>query len=54
MGHVINLHEYKSIGNHWIALYVNGIMNIFQKKLKNSQETKLSKQTFTEYKHTIR
>ena len=22
--HVINLDEYKSIGTHWIALYVNG------------------------------
>ena len=22
--YVINLHEYKSIGTHWIALYVNG------------------------------
>ena len=22
--YVINLHEFKSIGTHWIALYVNG------------------------------
>ena len=22
--HVINLNEFKSIGSHWIALYVNG------------------------------
>ena len=22
--YVINLHEYKSIGTHWIGLYVNG------------------------------
>ena len=22
--YIINLHEYKSIGTHWIALYVNG------------------------------
>ena len=49
--YVINLEEYKSIGTHWMALYVNddnGIaflmqptltaleLNIFQKKLKNS------------------
>ena len=26
--YVINLDEFKSIGNHWIALYVNG-NNIF-------------------------
>ena len=40
--YVINLDEYKSIGAHWIALYVNDDnvtyfeLNIFQKKLKNS------------------
>ena len=22
--YIINLHEFKSIGTHWIALYVNG------------------------------
>ena len=41
--YVINLDEYKSIGTHWIALYVNkniivyfdsSGVNIFQKKLK--------------------
>ena len=24
MEHIINLDEYKSIGNHWIVFYVNG------------------------------
>ena len=24
MAYVVNLDEYKSIGTHWIALYVNG------------------------------
>ena len=47
---VINLGEYQSIRTHWIALYVNDNMIthlialeliIFQKKLKNSQETKV-------------
>ena len=40
---VINLDEFKSIGTHLIALYVNGNniltaleLNIFQKKFKNS------------------
>ena len=51
MGHAINLDEYKLLGTHWIALYVNGFvreehltmqyilialeLNIFQKKLKH-------------------
>ena len=43
--YVTNLNGYKSIGTHWIALYVNANnivylivleLNIFQKKLKNS------------------
>ena len=43
--YVINLHEYESIGTHWMVLYVNGNtkyilivleLNIFQKKLQNS------------------
>ena len=34
MGHVINLHEYKSIGNHWIALYVNGNNEHIPKEIK--------------------
>ena len=48
--YVINFDEFKSIGTHWIALYVNGNnrratydqyilialeLDIFQKKLKN-------------------
>ena len=28
--------------------------NIFQRKSKNSQETKVLKQVFIEYKHTVR
>ena len=28
--YAINLVEFKSIGTHWIALYVNGNNNIFQ------------------------
>ena len=38
--YVINLDEYKSIGTHWVALYVNGNIviyskvNIFQKSLQ--------------------
>ena len=43
-GYVLNFDKFKSIGTHWIALYVNGNnnilivleLNIFQKKLKNS------------------
>ena len=43
--YLINLHEFKSIGTHWIAIYVKGNncsiltaleLNILQKKLKNS------------------
>ena len=48
---VINLDEQKLNGTHWIALYVNGDnvtylialeLSTFQKKLKNSQVTKIS------------
>ena len=47
--YVINLDEFKSIGIYWIILCVNGNniiyfdnfeLNIFQKKLKNSLETR--------------
>ena len=57
--YVINLDVYKPIGTHWIALYVNDNnvthlialeLNIFQKKFKNSKETKI----IIEKKHTIR
>ena len=30
--YVISLDKFKSIGTHWIALYVNGELNIFQRK----------------------
>ena len=59
--YVQNLDEFKSIKTHWRALCVNGnnatyfdSSNTFQKKFKNSEETKISKQIFTEYKDTIR
>ena len=49
--YVINLDEYRSIRNHWIALYVNvdnvtyfGVLNIFQEKLKNSRQQKYYKE----------
>ena len=47
----INLDKFKSIGTHWIALHVNKNnqpiltaleLNIFQKKLKKSNETKVT------------
>ena len=49
--YIINLDEYESIGTHWIALFVNDNnvtyfdnfeLNIFQKKLENSLEIKIS------------
>ena len=49
--YIINLNEYDLKGTHWIALYVNAKnvtyfdsfgMNIFQKKLENPLEIKLS------------
>ena len=58
--YVINLDEFKSIETHWIALYLNITnatyfvaleLNIFQKKAKNSLETKTSQQIFKECKH---
>ena len=39
--YVVNLHELMSIGTHWIALHVNGVIllalesKLFQKILKN-------------------
>ena len=42
--YVVNLDEYKPVGTHWIALYMNGDnatyfdgfrVELFQKKLKN-------------------
>ena len=57
--YVINLDMYKSVGTHWIALYVNnnnvtffgsfGVEHI-PKKLKNSLATKILKQIFIGYK----
>ena len=49
MVYVINLDEFKSIGTHWIVLYLNGNNMIYfyrfevehiRKQLKNSQKTK--------------
>ena len=49
--YIINLGEYESIGNHWIALYVNdsnvtyfdsiGVEQIPKKKLENSFKIKI-------------
>ena len=54
--YLINLHQYNSKENHWLALYVNGIalqLNLFKKKLKNLQTTKISQQIFIKYKQMI-
>ena len=49
--YVINFDEFKSIGTHWIALYVNGDnvtyfysfgAEFIPKETKNSYETKIS------------
>ena len=54
--------EYKSIGTHWTALYVNSDyvtyfdsfgLNIFQKKLKSSYERKISQEVFIKYNQMI-
>ena len=42
--YAINLDEYKSIGTHWIVLYING---------NNGRASYDAKQTFLEFKHTI-
>ena len=61
--YIINLEEYKSIGSHQAALYVNAKnetyfnifgLNVFQKKFKNSQGIKMLQQIFIEHKHTVR
>ena len=39
--YVIDLHDYESIGSHWIAFYVNGD-NRRAKKIKYVWETKIS------------
>ena len=54
MTYAINLNECKSVGMHWIALYVNdnnaiyfhsfGVEHIPKKKSKKFYETKKSKQ----------
>ena len=54
--YVVNIDEYESIGPHSIALYVNHDkvngtlialeLNIFQKKLRNSQKAKIAQQMF--------
>ena len=57
---VLNLDQFKLIGTHLIALYVNGNNIIYPdsfrvdpipKKLKHSYKTKISQQIFTECKH---
>ena len=58
--YVINIDEYKSTGTHWIPLYLNADSVIYfdraediKKKSKKSEVTKVSKQIFMEYKHTV-
>ena len=60
--YLINLDEYESIRNHWIALQVN-IKNvtyfgrfeveILQKRLRNSLVIKMLQQIFIEHKHVL-
>ena len=61
--YVINLDEFKSIGTHWIVLYVNGNSIIYfdsfgvehiPKEIRKFIRNKILKQIFIEYKHTIR
>ena len=63
VAYVINLDVCKSIGNHWIALYVNGSDIIYfdsfsveriPKEIKKIMRNKNIKQIFIEYKHAIR
>ena len=57
--YVINLDEFKWIGSYWIALYVNDNNICFYsfrvehipKQVR--KETKISRQIFIKYKHTI-
>ena len=56
----INLDDFKSIGTHWIALYVNienvtyfdsfGVEQI-PKEIRKSIEKKMLKQIYIQYKH---
>ena len=60
--YAINLHEFKSIGTNWIALYMNtetvtcfdslGVEHI-PNEIWKYIGTKILKQTFIEYKHMI-
>ena len=52
--YIINLDEYKSIGTHWIALYVNGNNIIYFDSFGVEHIPKEIKQIFIEYKHTLR
>ena len=61
--YAINLDEFRSIGIHWIALYVNvnniiyfdsfGVEHIPKKKSENSLVIKILQQIFTENKQMI-
>ena len=54
--YVINLDEYPSIETHYMWMVVIELHLTMQstlEKLKNSYATKISKQIFIEYKHTI-
>ena len=56
---ICNLNEIDNIETIWVVIYVEDdnasyfnilLQTIFQKRLKNSQVTKLLKQTFSDYK----
>ena len=62
MAYIIILNEFKSIGTHWIAFYVNGNNVIYfdgfgiehiPKAIKELIKTKI-KNVFMEYKHVNR
>ena len=61
--HAINLDEYKSIGTHWVTLYVKANNKVYfdsfgvghvPKKFKKPWEAKIQYQISIEYRHAIR
>ena len=38
--YIVNIDGYKSIGNHWIAIFIALELNIFQKKSKFNRKQK--------------
>ena len=58
--YVTNLDEFADVGTHWIAFYakimklftlIALVLTMFLKKLKDLLDIKISKQTYSEYKH---